>query len=568
MEQKNQLSMDLETAVKKLLGIVNVMKELSTETEKMESFLIKEKEKVTALGCAVAVYSGFDADSEEAARFGKLVISNFLIKQPESIQFLIDALNQSITREELKNKILHFIHTLEAYLEADKQTLINSLTQELSVLSTLKNSSKAAADDQVWTDEIERLEEKMKTMIVSLQKPPLAQKKKHVPKKEIAVITQTQKKHMVEVLKNISMFTCFCCAQKNVGVSEPELTQELLLYILEWDHLAYLPIIPRLCFDKMKISIEMCSPTLVGVGDIIQAYQYALKMLQNLSQTTKQCVLEVREAVSYFERKESLPISLLRGIFIHFSPQRVVAISQALSSSSPTSLGINLVRLTYLVIHDYVPRYLAGECLVANVQLKEILKAVNKDNHQSLIASMLPNTVPVPEDRPAPTNPGLVTFQDLISTNVTQDMFYVVRLVSDGIFIPGSLLYPYFQERHRLRQTILVAASEVVVEKTAGLAYLKQKYPKMSEEELIQQQKIIPIVVPESLRRLVRQRLFGLVRIQTQRCLKSCKPISEFVKGISTKDFVSRGIFGHTEEVHMFITSSLPLLVFAAYSLQ
>ncbi|KAI5191649.1 hypothetical protein NECID01_1560 [Nematocida sp. AWRm77] len=615
MEKKDQASIPIEDIVKELLEIAAKAEKCAreqTQAEEMENFLIGCRERVKELGQLVAVYSGIPQDSREALRLGTLVVVNFLNRHAGNLQFLTHVISGTITRDELRCAIIGFLHTVDAYMERDRQNMLVQIKRELAVLHALKESKKAAGDDPEWKSSIEDLEKKMRTMSISLRRSSRStrlqiasfssaavqetsvlaspsspskssktlktSKSSHCPSKEgkasrkrFLKMEQRKYKQARDLISALGTLTCFCNFQGRAVPSAFAVVRELILGVLDTNVFSYLYTLPRLCQLSSKISIDMCVPKYCEQNT--QTYQkYIIRMLQNIADITKKETSLLAELLAVFYKEREIPRGLFQNLLLAYSPRRVGAISMAVNSRSSASFYINSIRLLYLVIHDIVVSHLTIEAANMDTSLLSLLSQINKIYHEKMLAKYLKKTKkrykkhPVPDtETHTPSQPSRprrtssVTLADLSKDALRRKKKLVVRLMFESIFSSKGLLSEYFSKHHRLRTSIFQSVARVIAKRLS-----------VSEINAQQESSLPPHGTPSRealLCRTVHKKLIRFLRKKAVVFISSRMEITNFVQDIEVHELENFGLAEQFQEIRMLMLGVFPLFVFSVASL-
>lgn len=553
MQEENEHLCSLETAVEELLTIVKAVQNFSSEMQKIEKFLNENKKRVVTLGKIVAVHCGISPTAKEALLFGKLIMANLLFNNIKSIDFLSAALEQTISAEELKTKIVEFVREIDRYLTGDKKIFVKQIEKEIKVLEKIKGAVKGAKYDPEWRKEIETLENKMRSITVTLSGKKKNQQKSEKNKK----LTQQEYQKIMHTLDVIADFRCFCNFRMRNIVSKYAVLREILMQFFETQTLNYLYVLPRMCGQCTKTNIEMCAPVLVFQTHISMAQIYMIEILRKLTKIEKSCEEETELIIENMKRTGLVDRNRLGDLLSRYAPKRKPFIIQMINSQKETFFYTNIIRILYLIISDISCMLLFQCCRKMKKNCVSVLLGANYIYHRSLLQyhAKKENVTNVEQLEKG-------TLSALIAEQYFFDGFRAVKIVTDGIFITGSLLFPYFHRYHTFRVSILHSMLDILSKKLAKNAL---------ERYCMQQKKNVALNTGKKLEdvfyRLVRRRLLNILRILSIRFLRSKKGMQEFLCTIDKDEFERRGLFGHTSEVSVFISASFPLIFFGIFSL-
>lgn len=591
MEENKYTRELVEETVKELQAIAGKAEKCANEQEKMEQFLISQKQRVKQLGQILAAYSGIPQESAAAHRLGVLIVVNFLNQNIGNLEFLAQVLNRRITKAELKEAIIRFVAAVDAHMKQDTANMLTQLQQEIAVLQRLKESKQAARDDPEWQREITALSQKMQAMSISLGRPParastraatapatpaaplsapacslaespatstMAQKGKAV-KHQLASEPKKQKK-LTDLISSLATLTCFCNFQRRHVPQMSTVVQETLLYILETNTFNYLSIIPRLCTQSYKISVEMCSPKDLSQEAAFGYQRYIVRMLQNLTDITKKDSQLLDELVSVFYQERQISRPLLQSLLLGYSPRRHREIVLAITSRSPALFYINVVRVLYLIIHDVVMGHLIIEAANQDMSLISLLSLLNRRHHEKLlIRYQRKSTKRASTDQPLGSaatkrsaNLCSISFADLASKRLRRNKRLLARVIANGVFTNTGLLSGYFATYHSFRTSVLQGAAKSIAKRLAT-DQLQQLAATQSSLE--------------SLQASAHRQLLGFLRAQTVRFLSSKLEIAEFLHRLALEGAAQKGFPSQAKEVQLFISVALPLFVFSMASL-
>ncbi|KAI5135745.1 hypothetical protein NEAUS06_1630 [Nematocida ausubeli] len=576
MEEKHISTGLIKKTVKELLEIVEQADKFPKESLCIQRFFMEHRNKIFDLGKLVAVQAGMQPDSLEAIKFGKLLVFNYICSNVVSIQFLHQILSDEAFKVHVfRSQICSFVKELMEYAKKDKSDFLACMKREKKVLKQLKNSEKAAKNDPEWTKEIEDLEKRIRNISILIKdKSPNKPQEKVVPEKQ-----PRRKSQFLESLEILTHFTCFCGFKRHRRPSKYAILRELTINMIETERVSYISVMPFLCMDRQKINIEMCSPNRVD-SDMAKAVEKYIKyiLVQFSKYVETDTVLLIKKANRDYKKTGCYNKERLRDIFLRISPIRKESILKAVNSITDSFFYINIIRVIYLLIHDFAQSYLHRQKEVQKKDIPTILLSENKIYHRALIQkyyknntskeSMSGHMVKMPAKKIHRLDVLLQESPEIFNLRNRKSFdnkFYLARAISDGIFTESGALSGYFRKYHALRVSILQSVLSILTRRIAE-AVRKEIYAK---GESTRDEKCLSREGTKQIHSIVKRRILSTLNILAIRFLKtkSIKPRT-FIYNISPSEFEKRGLFGHYNELCMFLLLAVPIFAYSANILQ
>lgn len=595
MEEKDISLKHLKESVNELLSIVEHAEIFPKESTQIRKYFIEKRDKICGLGKRIAILSGLASDSEEALRFGKLVVSNYLCSNAVSTKFLRDAFTSTNVKDKLKEEIVHFTRALLKYLEEDRKALQKLVQKEGEILKKLKESEKAAKHNPEWTREIESLERKIKNIskIITDKKD----NEKDTNNKSILQIDNDTKrknenqnnnlnnslnedqnnnldeksKVFIELLERLSRLKCFCSFKKNKKPSKYDILKELAVHIFETEKISYISVMPYICQAERKISIEMCSPDGIDSDFIESAKKYIEYILIEIVDNSTEVVAEsIRESVKYYKKSGKYKKEHIKKIFVGIAPNRMLSIQKILLSSNDTVFYINIIRFIYLMIHDLAYDTMKSHRKTEEIDLPYIILRENRIYHKQLIKEWISSNPAQDERYTGLTNTDKTSrisllYPILSNIPLSLDTFVLIRTISNGIFSDGNVLSEYYKEYHLLRVSVLRTILDIITKKISTEVYAQMASTKKEATKHRQKSTTHP---PKELLSIVRRRILNTLHVLAIRFIRSKSiRLRTYISKIDTNEFVKRGLPVRHAELYMLLSLALPLFAFSSHIL-
>ncbi|KAI5156252.1 hypothetical protein NEPAR06_2149 [Nematocida parisii] len=567
MNEKQVSNELIKKTVRELLNIVSQADSIPRDGSNIQKFFIEHRKKIISLGKLVAVLSGIHPKSVEADKFGKLLVFNYICSNVVSIQFLHQILlEDTLQAHTLKTQITNFVRELTEYAEKDKKDFLACMQQERLVLNQLKSSEKAAKENPEWLKEIELLEKRINNISILIKdKKP----KPELPQKSVKTKKSKQNTEFLEILDTLTHFTCFCGFKKRKRPSKYDILREITISMLETEKISYISVMPFLCTDHQKLNIEMCSPQAMDINLIKCAKQYIQYILKTFIKYihNDEAIRIIKEIIKEYKETKIYNRIKLANAFLMISPARQESIHKAMNSLTVSVFYINVIRVIYLLIHDFAYNRICEYKDISGVDLHKIFLRENKEYHKLLIhkyskspnnVNHLPMKIPTKKmHRMTELSLEFMNIHDLKRSKVFNNKFYLVRTISDGIFSKSGVLSDYFEKYHGLRisilQSLLIILTKRITQAVKHKIHKNANNPNMSNIE------------SKYLTSIIRRRILSTLHIFTIRFLKtnSIKPRS-FIYTIPPYEFDRRGLPLHYNELCMFFLLAMPVFAYSA----
>lgn len=596
MDAQMQAREKMEAAVRELLAVVAETKQILNSKQSIEKYLVEHRNRIDRLGLTVAVLSGLPIGSCAARKFGRLVVSLPLHSGTDSTPFLTGILG--LARDQARKEIAGFVRKTSEEIRRNRMAYTMHLQKELLLLQKLKQSEKAARNDPAWLRDIQCLEDKIKKQILShsmaeqgrrgtrqapvkpdvsamqlrrkeqhfhLPEPetdPLllepSEKEQHI--KEAGICNAANKLQnqlllisLMQVLQRAALLRCYCNYQQGHSVGPQDILQELALSLLESGRIRFLNILPKICTERSKISVEMCSPKVQTQKDARIVGSYVVDTLILLAEMEGKPADALEDLKKQQENGEEMDFDTLESALVLEAASNKGSIRRVFSTQNPAIILGNAVRLIYLIINHKVSQWL--HTLGQKTELSVLLLDAGRLMCSRPLASAKIRHKSDSGIFGDSNRHNLSSESELASAYAPEEN--TVLSVS-GIFVRGSPLFPYYTQLHGLRVSLIRTAFKILTRKVAEILMHKQRFPNTDAGVL---KRIHPPIVPASIASIVHRRILKFLERHTRACIRQNIMPYAYVEMMPDSELDKEGLRAYERETRTLLANALALSV-------